>query len=202
MPRPKSREAHDKVLRAALELIAENGIDGTSMDAIVRASGVSKATLYKHWPNKEALCLEATIPPQPDRWSVPSSQDPRTNIVDFLTHLATRQRPENLGRIWPRVVTYAAGNPKFARAWHARATAPYHELLSEWIGQATKSGELRSDLDIDLAIDLLVGPVMHRRFMNATVPGDVPREVVEAFWRAFAPDSSRRGARRGKREKE
>lgn len=201
MPRPPSREAHDKVLRAALELIAENGIDGTSMDAIVRASGVSKATLYKHWPNKEALCLEATIPPQPDRGAVPSGDEPRANIVDFLTHLATRKRPETLGRIWPRVVTYAAGNPKFARAWHARATAPYHALLSEWISKAMTRGQLRQGIDIDLAIDLLVGPVMHRRFMNAEVPEDVPRAVVDAFWRAFSPASPRLKAKRGKRRR-
>jgi AcrR family transcriptional regulator len=199
MPRPPSREAHDRVLRAALELIAENGIDGTSMDAIVRASGVSKATLYKHWSNKEALCLEATTPPAPDAVPAASSEDPRGNIVDFLSHLATRKRPENLGRIWPRVVTYAAGNPKFARAWHARATAPYHAMLSDWIQKAIKKRELRSDIDIDLAIDLLVGPVMHRRFMNAEVPANVPRAVVDAFWRAFSPTPSARRA--GKRRK-
>lgn len=200
MPRPPSREAHDKVLRAALGLIAENGIDGTSMDAIARASGVSKATVYKHWPNKETLCLEATIPPA-ESTPIPSSDDPRGDIVDFLTRLATRKRPENLGRIWPRVVTYAAGNPKFARAWHARATAPYHAMLSDLIHKSIEKGELRFKLDVDLAIDLLVGPVMHRRFMNAEVPGAMPREVVDAFWRAFAPASPPRRPRTGKRGK-
>lgn len=195
MPRPRSREAHDKALRAALELIAKNGIDGTSMDAIVRASGVSKATLYKHWLNKEALCLEATTPPAEVTPIPTSSDDPRGDIVDFLTRLATRKRPENLGHIWPRIVTYAAGNPKFARAWHARATAPYHAMLSELIHKSMEKGELRSNLDIDLAIDLLVGPVMHRRFMNAEVPEEVPREVVAAFWRAFGPASPSRRPR-------
>ncbi|HVW86443.1 MAG TPA: helix-turn-helix domain-containing protein, partial [Bryobacteraceae bacterium] len=58
MARTPSKEAHDKVLAAAIRLIAERGIEGTSMDAIASASGVSKATVYKHWANKEALLIE------------------------------------------------------------------------------------------------------------------------------------------------
>ena len=58
MPRVRSARAHEQVLSAAQELFSERGIDGASMDAIAEASGVSKATIYKHWPDKDALCLE------------------------------------------------------------------------------------------------------------------------------------------------
>src|SRR6516164_2146178 len=54
MARSRSTEAHDKVLRAALGLFGERGIDATSMDAIAQASGVSKATIYNHWADEEA----------------------------------------------------------------------------------------------------------------------------------------------------
>ncbi|HMV48309.1 MAG TPA: helix-turn-helix domain-containing protein, partial [Blastocatellia bacterium] len=59
MARPRSAQAHEQVLEAALRLFAERGIDATSMDAIAEASGVSKATIYKHWADKNTLCLEA-----------------------------------------------------------------------------------------------------------------------------------------------
>ena len=58
MGRPRSAEAHTKVLLAAVHLFAEQGIEATSMDSIAEASGVSKATIYKHWQDKDALCLE------------------------------------------------------------------------------------------------------------------------------------------------
>src|SRR3954469_8655693 len=58
MPRTRSASAHRKVLDAALDLVAARGVDGASMDAIAESSGVSKATLYKHWSDKEALLLE------------------------------------------------------------------------------------------------------------------------------------------------
>ena len=58
MARPRSVQAHAKVLNAAVELFSERGIDATSMDAIAETSGVSKATIYKHWPDKDSLVLE------------------------------------------------------------------------------------------------------------------------------------------------
>ena len=61
MARSRSTEAHEKVLNAALALFAERGIETTSMDAIAQASGVSKATIYNHWADKEALLLEVML---------------------------------------------------------------------------------------------------------------------------------------------
>src|SRR5579872_6359164 len=58
MPRSRSESAHKKVIDAALETVAARGVDAASMDAIAAQSGVSKATIYKHWANKEALLLE------------------------------------------------------------------------------------------------------------------------------------------------
>src|ERR1700759_3438503 len=58
MARPRSAQAHNNVLMAAVELFSERGIEATSMDSIAEASGVSKATIYKHWPDKDSLCLE------------------------------------------------------------------------------------------------------------------------------------------------
>src|SRR5215831_13772540 len=58
MPRARSESAHQKVIHAALELVAERGMEATSMDAIAARSGVSKATIYKHWADKDALLLE------------------------------------------------------------------------------------------------------------------------------------------------
>jgi len=58
LPRTRSASAHRKVLRAVLELVSERGIEATSMDSVAARSGVSKATIYKHWADKDALLLE------------------------------------------------------------------------------------------------------------------------------------------------
>jgi AcrR family transcriptional regulator len=86
--RPRSARAHNDVLEAASRLFAERGIDATSMDAIAAASGVSKATIYKHWADKDALCLEvlSRIHGHDD---VPPSRltgDLRSDLLAVLAH--------------------------------------------------------------------------------------------------------------------
>jgi AcrR family transcriptional regulator len=189
MARPRSTQAHESVLKAALTLIAERGIEGASMDAIARLSGVSKATVYKHWSSKEELCLEA-ICRLNGEMPVFASGNPRADAIELLRFLARIRKPE-MGQIWPRIAGYAASNPEFGKAWRAHLMEPRRAELTRLLQQAVEQGELRADLDADLAMDLLIGPVMHRRFMNADVPADIPERVVDAFWRAHAPSVKR-----------
>ena len=98
MGRPRSASAHARVLEAAGRLFAEHGIDGTSMDAIAESSGVSKATIYKHWPDKGALCLEVMsslhdVDPVP---AFAPSGDPRATWSP--SSVASRGRAPSCGR--------------------------------------------------------------------------------------------------------
>src|SRR5271165_5173774 len=154
MPRPRSVHAHEKVLKAALTLIAERGIEGASMDAIARLSGVSKATVYKHWSSKEELCLEAICRLNGDL-PVFASGNARTDAIDLLRHLARLRKPE-MGQIWPHIVGYAASNPEFGKAWQDQLMEPRRAALMRVLHEAVAQGALRPDLDLDLSMDLLI----------------------------------------------
>jgi len=184
MARTRSVRAHEDVLNATLELIAARGIDVTSMDAIADASGVSKATIYKYWPTKEALCLEALGSVDGELPSFDSG-DARTDLVQLLRHIAQKRSPGLAAKLWPRVIGHAAGNPAFGAALKARFDAPRRAQVSRLIAGAIERGQLRADVDMDLAMDLLVGPVMHRLFCNTVTPSDLPERVVDAFWKAW-----------------
>jgi AcrR family transcriptional regulator len=186
MPRTPSPHAHGAALEAALKLISRSGIEGTSMDAIADVSGVSKATIYKHWKDKEALCLEAIGRLKPD---VPvfNTGNPRADLVALLRNLARSQKPEALLRIWPRVMSYAAGHPEFARAFCDRISGGKRAQISTLLRNAISAGELCADCDVDMAMDLLIGPIMHHHFMYASVPPALPQHVVDVYWRAHAP---------------
>jgi AcrR family transcriptional regulator len=180
--RTPSAAAHEKVVNAALDLIAEHGVEGVSMDAIATASGVSKATVYKHWANKDALLLEVIGKvsgelPQFD------SGDPKADMIDLLRYLAQVKKSRELGRIWMRVISYAMSNERFAKALQEHAFGPRRRQISRLLKQAADKGELRSGIDADLALDLLVGPIIHRRFVDEkNVPRDLPDRVVDYFW--------------------
>jgi len=183
--RTPSKEAHEKVLDAALELIAERGIEGTSMDAIAGASGVSKATVYKHWENKDALLIDL-IRQRSGKDPEFSTGNPRQDMVDFIRYITHKRKSEDLVRIWPRIIGYAMTNAGFAEALREHAFGPRREIIRSLLRQAAEKRELRADVDPDFALDLLIGPIMHRRFLDEkSIPRDLPDRVVEYFWKAF-----------------
>src|SRR5882724_512449 len=96
MARTPSAQAHSKVLEASLSLFAKDGIDATSMDAIAEVSGVSKATIYKHWHDKAALALEALgllfgLHEESPKFD---SGDLHRDFIDVLIYQPSKQRQE------------------------------------------------------------------------------------------------------------
>jgi len=186
MPRQPSARAHEDVLAVALKLIGERGIDGLSVDAISEVSGVSKATIYKHWKNKEALCLEAIGTLQSNLPEFDAAE-PRASLIQMLRHLAEAPRPRALMRIMPKILGHASGNPAFLKAWAERIEEPRRKRLAELIGRAVAAGKLRADVDVNLALHQLLGPILYHRMMRTALPPDMPERIVDAFWKAHAP---------------
>lgn len=185
MARTPSVAAHEKVIDAALQLIGERGIEGTSMDAIAQVSGVSKATVYKHWKDKETLCIDVIVslrelPPEFH------SGDTRRDLTDLLTHLSQADRPDRLMKIWPRIMGYAAANPKFATALKEHSFSPRRAQIGRILKDAADRGDLPASIDVNLAMDLLIGPIIHRRFSEGQFPPGFAELVVDAFLRSHA----------------
>ena len=182
MARTRSAAAHEKVLEAAIRLIGDRGIEGTSMDSIAAASGVSKATVYKHWKDKDALCIDVVnrlrVAPPEFR-----SGDPRRDLVDLLTHVANANKPGRLLKILPRIIGYAAANPKFGRAFRKSSVGPTEAQVIRILNDAIATGALTQETDTDVAMSLLFGPILHRKLMGGKVPPKLPEQVVDSFWR-------------------
>jgi AcrR family transcriptional regulator len=200
MARPRSAQAHVQVLDAALKLFAAQGIEATSMDAIALASGVSKATIYKHWPDKDALCLEAMTrlhggeQPRP----VFDSGDVRADLIAFLRYQPRPRHSDVRMRIMPHLWAYAARNPSFGKVWRERVFEPPRVQLRELLERGIARGQLPRSLDRAAALALLLGPLMYCRLMEriqGEVPHNLPELVVDTFWKAHAvvpPSATRR----------
>jgi AcrR family transcriptional regulator len=199
--RPRSARAHDSVLDAALALFAERGIDATSMDAIAERSGVSKATIYKHWPDKDALCLEVMGRLFGHQSALPDV-DTGDLRADLMAVLGNRPRPghdEVTMRMMPHLMAHAARNPAFARAWQARAFDPPRVALMRTLDRAMARGELPRDLNRNLAIALLIGPMMYEHVLrrwNREASGSQLEEIVDMFLRAHRYTAPRERSKR------
>lgn len=202
MARTRSQAAHDKVLDAAIALFAERGIDAASMDAIAEVSGVSKATIYKHWPNKETLCLEALgyLFGADTRHPVPDTGDLRADLIARLSRQPAEDRRQIRERIMPHVIAYAAKNRAFGKSWRNRAMEPIITALTEWIAREQARGTLKKVIDLECAAAMLVGPLAFRNIFHKREPGarktyapGLETEVARAFLSIYAVEVPTRG---------
>jgi AcrR family transcriptional regulator len=199
LQRPRSRRAHDQVLDSAIELFAARGIDGTSIDAIAADSGVSKATIYKHWADKDALCLEALgrvhgLEREPVKFD---SGDLLQDFIDFLNYKPPEDLRQLGDRLMPHLIAYAARNPAFGSAWRARVMEPGRVRAFELMDRGIAEGIFPPDLDKRLGLALLLGPMMYKHIFRNTTPApeNLAEGVARAFWRAFAAKRRRAGRR-------
>jgi AcrR family transcriptional regulator len=189
MPRPRSTEAHDKVLHAALALFAQRGIEATSMDAITQASGVSKATIYNHWADKEALLLEVMLMINGlDR--EPEDVD-SGDLMSDLTTVLTRRPPDQFeaarDRMTPSLIAYSALHPEFGKAWRHRVMEPPRQCLKRILRRGISRGELPANLDLEAAMALLLGPMLYAHVFQreqGSKKADLGPLTAQAFWRA------------------
>src|SRR5208283_4393196 len=174
MARQRSEEAHERVLRAALALFAERGIDGTSMDAITQGAGVSKATVYNHWANKEALLIDVMLMVNGlDR--DPEDVDSGDLCQDLATVLS-RRPPDEFDaareRMMPAMIAYSAVHHEFGEAWRHRVMEPSRVCLRRMLRRGIKRGQLPATFDLEASMALLLGPVLYGHiFHRESQPG-------------------------------
>jgi AcrR family transcriptional regulator len=172
--------------------MADRGLDATSMDAIADSSGVSKATIYKHWPDKEALMLEIMA----DMHGIHSrpkfdSGDIRSDLVAVLAY-RPEANAETRERIMPHFMAYSAGHPAFGQAWRNMVMDPPRRELRHLLEKGMGGGELSGEIDIELALAVLIGPIMYWFvFLRQPdgQPGPLAEYVVDGFWRAWSTKS-------------
>ena len=204
MARTPSQQAHASVLAAALELFGERGIDATSMDAIAEKSGVSKATIYKHWADKAALCLDVLARlHEVDTRPVFDSGDIRADLEAVLSYRPSAKVSEQQNRIMPHLIAYAARNRPFGEAWRARVMEPLIRQITQLLKRGMKQGVF-TELDPVVGAALLIGPMMFQKIFppaGKELPENWEKLVVDAFWKAHAavPASLEKNSKHSKR---
>jgi AcrR family transcriptional regulator len=160
--RPRSEKARSAILEAAAELLLERGLAAASMDAVAARAEVSKATIYRWWPTKETLALDALY----HEWAgVPPAEDTGSLRGDLLSLLRpwvrlAGRRP--YGRVIAALITEAQTDPAFASEYRARFLQPRRDQARAVFRRAIERGEIGADTNIEVALDVLYGPAYHR----------------------------------------
>jgi AcrR family transcriptional regulator len=169
---PRVSRTRSVVLDAAAALLAERGYAGFTMDALVERTGVSKTTMYKHWPSRTDL-IAAAVQAMTSDPAVPDTGDVRGDLVA----LAADSLDAYTGPRWSGLasVQEAAVHDPELRASLQSAISTRFSAPRTVLERAISRGQLRAELDVDTAITILIGAIFFR-LRTADLP-QVRREV-------------------------
>jgi AcrR family transcriptional regulator len=188
--RPRSDAAQSAILEAALRILMERGFDGMSIEAVAEAAGVAKTTIYRRWPGKAELAVEAFFTATKDELRLPQTTSARADFATQITELGRLlQGPR--GAVLAAMLGGARTDPVLSRALGERFLAPRRKWGFERMMQAQAQGQLRPGVKIGAALALLYGPVYTPLLFGEPVPDLTTLQDILALSlnAIFQPDS-------------
>ncbi len=168
--RPRSAEVDAAVLAATVELAGEVGVSRLSMDDVADRAKVSKASIYRRWSSKEALVLDALRNAMSPIEDVDTGAL-RSDLEHYLRELVMRFRSGKMRDVLPHLIGVATHDPNLRCSldeYMQTRRVPLHGILA----RGAARGELSPDTDLEVLIDLLLGPFAYRKLLAHTVIDD------------------------------
>lgn len=175
-----------EILAATRELLAERGVEGLTVDGVAARAKVGKATIYRHWRSRAELVMDAVA-------SVPGPERPvlvgevHADLCAVFGALGEVLSDPERSRLLATLVDAAERDPELAElhVHHSNSRrAPARAVLAE----AVERGELAPATDLDLAVDLIAGPLFYRRLLtHQPVTPAVVEAVVDAVLVGLRP---------------
>jgi AcrR family transcriptional regulator len=176
--RRRSFRSHQAILAATAELLAEVGYTALTIEGVAALAGVGKATVYRWWPSKGALVIEAmsgqlAMPPFPETGDL--RQDLLTvgrSIVQTLAHSPA-------GMVIPALAADLMRDPDMAERFRDRMVRPWRTAVTRILRRAADRGELPADLDTELLLDVYAGAMFYRVLVSGEPVTDLlPEQLV------------------------
>jgi AcrR family transcriptional regulator len=185
--RPRSARADEAIIDAVLDLLAEGtSADTISIEAVAARAGVGKATIYRRWPNKEALIVDAVISM---KGAVPQvrGESVRDDLIVLLSRMAQHQ--DNRAAKIMSCLLPEIRRSSSMHGCYQDVVEPRRQVMREVLQRGVRTGELRPDLDVEFALTLLSGPVLVQALLrwNPVVDAEgFAARVVDAVFAGIA----------------
>lgn len=192
--RPRDPQLDAAIVQATLQLFADSGYGAVTMEAVATLAGVGKATLYRRYPGKAQMVVDAVtsvIETAPEM--------PGASVHDELVALleTIRRKSGSLSaRIFPQLLSAGAENPEMMALYREQVADPRRARFTAVLVRAVQQGLLRADVDLGYACDLMVGPVVYRNLVRTELayePGFAARVVTDVL-AALRPRPDRLGS--------
>ena len=190
--RPRDTRTDRAILEAARELIAEVGVyELRTQDVAVRA-GVGKGAIYRRYESKDELVTAAIGSLVTEEIVLPDTGSTRDDLLVLMREAVEVYRGKGAGRLMPNLVAAMARKPELARAVREGFLAGRRAGLREVLARGVERGELRPDIDFELALDVLGGPLFYRLLITGGPIDNVLAEgVADLILNGFARKEGR-----------
>ena len=188
--RPRSTESQAAILDAVWTLLESVSLRDLSIEAIARAAGVGKTTIYRWWPNKAAIVMDAFFEKLSPQIQFPEGESAAAAIAQQMASLV-RAFSGQYGRVVAQIIAEGQANPETLGRYRDRFLYPRREAAREIVQQGIESGEFDPNLDPELAIDMLYGPIYFRLLIgHLPLDPQFERELSQQALRALKPAGS------------
>lgn len=162
---PRVAQTRWVVLEAAYRLLAEQGLAGATVEKLTEYSGVSRSTIYRHWPKPSDLYVEALTSPVSGRaYDAPSGGDVVADLLAYGLHLADRLNDPLYAAAFAALLAEARRDPVYGAAQHDFITERSRRLV-DLLEAGVARGQLRADLDVREASSAFIGPFVYDCFL-------------------------------------
>ncbi len=181
--RPRSGQVHQAILQAAMAVLEQEGYRATTIEAIAARAGAGKKTIYRWWPSKAAIILEALITGVEANVPFPDTGSLREDLLSYFEHSLPGLQDES-GKLLRGLAAEAQLDPEFAREFQRVFIVPRREGLVALLKRAVQRGELATDISVDALADMIYGAKWYR-FLLYPAPLDAAfaQEIVELVFR-------------------
>jgi AcrR family transcriptional regulator len=185
--RPREQRADRAILRAAIELIAAQGIRDLRMDDVADRARVGKATIYRRYRSKDELVTVA-VSALVSEITVPDSGSTHADLVALMRGAVEVYSRSVEAAVMPSLVDAMSRDVELARSVREGFLEARRGALRAVLQRGVERGDLRPDLDLELALDVLAGPLFYRLLVTGgPIDGQLADGVVELILGGFAP---------------
>src|SRR5207247_3881051 len=193
--RPRSDQAHQAVLKATRELLLRHPSDEVRIEHIAARAGVGKATIYRHWPTRDALVQELLLNLAGPHIEIPDKGSTREEMRAAVLNPIRALTKTDFGPVLLAVLTQVASNPRLAEQFRATVVRPRRNTIAEVIKRGILRGDLRAAAHAHVATGLLAGPGYFRFSFGGDLHGGFAVDVGAAGLRGLVRRKSVRPRR-------
>ncbi|HEX5300529.1 MAG TPA: TetR/AcrR family transcriptional regulator [Streptosporangiaceae bacterium] len=185
--RPRSAEADRAILTATADLLAERGLAAMSIEEVAARAGVGKTTIYRRWPSKGLLALDAFVISFRAEQPLPDTGSLRGDLLSALHAWVRAVTQTAMGPMLTGLIAEAQHDPELRGAWRDRVLEPLRSQHRVMLDRAVSRGEIAASVDRDVVLDLFFGAAEHRLLLgHLPMTGDFIAEVVDMILTGIA----------------